>query len=86
MYLYLFFTIHFMAKKSTSTTPEVTTTPEEFIGTISVDENWNPITPTMPAMDASLLVEALRESTKSFPLASQINTNLNEIERLMLVK
>ena len=40
----------------------------------------------MPAIDASVLVEALREAIKAFPLASQMNTNLNEIERLMLVK
>lgn len=43
-------------------------------------------TQELPEIDTSLLVEALRESTKSFQLASQINTNLNEIERLMLVK
>ncbi len=40
----------------------------------------------LPAMDASVLIEALRAATSTCALASQINTQINEIERLMLVK
>lgn len=42
--------------------------------------------PELPPMDASTLLEVLRAATSHCALASQINTQINEIERLMLVK
>ncbi len=56
-------------------TKNATTTPEATTATEATT-----------AMDASVLIEALRAATSTCALASQINTNLNEIERLMLVK